>query len=123
MTTPNSGALPYRILRFLPDSTVARLAASLTQETLHPELLHDHATAAGSSGDPDRHRREGFTLQELGRLAAQAGLRMAGAYTYRIPIPDRVMQVTPRTLSRSVATLGTRPLPLGLQLYAEFTKT
>src|SRR2546426_1038697 len=76
-----------------------------------------------SSGDPDRHRREGFTLQELGRLAAQAGLRMAGAYTYRIPIPDRVMQVTPRTLSRSVATLGTRPLPLGLQLYAEFTKT
>ncbi len=123
MTTPNSGALPYRILRFLPDSTVARLAASLTQETLHPELLHDHATAAGSSCDPDRHRREGFTLQELGRLAAQAGLRMAGAYTYRIPIPDRVMQVTPRTLSRSVATLGTRPLPLGLQLYAEFTKT
>src|SRR2546427_737773 len=123
MTTPNSGALPYRILRFLPDSTVARLAASLTQETLHPELLHDHATAACSSGDPDRHRREGFTLQELGRLAAQAGLRMAGAYTYRIPIPDRVMQVTPRTLSRSVATLGTRPLPLGLQLYAEFTKT
>jgi len=26
-------------------------------------------------------------------------------------------------LSRSVAHLGTRPLPLGLQLYAEFTKT
>jgi len=48
---------------------------------------------------------------------------MAVAYTYRIPIPDRVMQVTPRVLSRSVATLGTRPLPLGLQLYAEFMKT
>jgi len=122
MTTPNSDALPYRILRFLPDSTVSRLAASLTQETLHPELLHDHAAAAGTAGHPDRHRREGFTQRELGRLGAQVGLRMAVAYTYRIPIPDRVMQVTPRALSRSVATLGTRPLPLGLQLYAEFTK-
>jgi len=122
MTTPNSDALPYRILRFLPDSTVSRLAASLTQETLHPELLHDHGAAGGPSGHPDRHRREGFTLRELGHLGAQAGLRMAVAYTYRIPIPDRVMQITPRALSRSVATLGTRPLPLGLQLYAEFTK-
>ena len=122
MTTPNSDALPYRILRFLPDSTVSRLAASLTQETLHPELLHDHAADGGPSGHPDRHRREGFTLRELGRLGAQAGLRMAVAYTYRIPIPDRVMQVTPRALSRSVATLGVHPLPLGLQLYAEFTK-
>jgi 2-polyprenyl-3-methyl-5-hydroxy-6-metoxy-1,4-benzoquinol methylase len=123
MTTPNSEALPYRLLRFLPDSTVSRLAASLTQETLHPELLHDHGAAAGPSGHPDRHRREGFTLQELGRLGAQAGLQMESAYRYRIPIPDRVMQVTPRVLSRSVAALGTRPLPLGLQLYAEFTKT
>ena len=122
MTTPNSEALPYRLLRFLPESAVSRLAASLTQETLHPELLHDHAAAAGSSVHPDRHRREGFTLRELGRLGARAGLRMAVAYTYRIPIPDRVMQVTPRALSRSVATLGTRPLPLGLQLYAEFAK-
>ena len=123
MTTPNSDALPYRILRFLPDSTVSRLAASLTQETLHPELLHDHPAAAGTSGHPDRHRREGFTLRELGRLGLQAGLRMFVAYTYRIPIPDRVMQVTPQALSRSVATLGTRPLPLGLQLYAEFAKS
>src|SRR5207245_2829916 len=80
------------------------------------------AAAARASGHPDRHRREGFTERELGRLGAQVGLRMAVAYTYRIPIPDRVMQVTPRALSRSVATLGTRPLPLGLQLYAEFTK-
>lgn len=123
MTTPNSEALPYRILRFLPESAVSRLAASLTQETLHPELLHDHAAAAGTSDHPDRHRREGFTLRELERLGAQAGLRMTVAYTYRIPIPDRVMQATPRALSRSIATLGTRPLPLGLQLYAEFTKT
>jgi 2-polyprenyl-3-methyl-5-hydroxy-6-metoxy-1,4-benzoquinol methylase len=123
MTTPNSDALPYRILRFLPDSAVSRLAASLTQETLHPELLHDHAAAAGTSGHPDRHRREGFTLRELGHLGAEAGLRMAVAHTYRIPIPDRVMQVTPRALSRSLATLGTHPLPLGLQLYAEFMKT
>src|SRR5206468_11846905 len=42
MTTPNAQALPYRILRFLPDALVSRLAASLTQETLHPELLQDH---------------------------------------------------------------------------------
>jgi len=47
---------------------------------------------------------------------------MGLAYTYRIPLPDRVMQITPRALSRSLAHLGTRPLPLGLQLYAEFTK-
>src|SRR5439155_807663 len=43
MTTPNAQALPYRILRFLPDALVSRLAASMTQETLHPELLQDHA--------------------------------------------------------------------------------
>ena len=55
-------------------------------------------------------------------LGADAGLRMGLAYTYRIPLPDRVMQITPRALSRSLAHLGTRPLPLGLQLYAEFTK-
>jgi len=121
MTTPNAQALPYRILRFLPDALVSRLAASLTQETLHPELLQDHATAECPS-HPDRHRREGFTLQELGILGARAGLRMGLAYTYRIPLPDRVMQITPRALSRSLAHLGTRPLPLGLQLYAEFTK-
>ena len=121
MTTPNAQALPYRILRFLPDALVSRLAASLTHETLHPELLQDHATA-GCPSHPDRHRREGFTLRELGVLGADAGLRMGLAYTYRIPLPDRVMQITPRALSRSLAHLGTRPLPLGLQLYAEFTK-
>ena len=122
MTTPNAQALPYRILRFLPDAAVSRLAASMTQQTLHPELLHDHAPG-GSAGHPDRHRREGFTLREIAVLGSRAGLRMGVAYTYRIPLPDRVMNITPRSLSRSVAHLGTRPLPLGLQLYAEFTKT
>ena len=122
MTTPNAQALPYRILRFLPDAAVSRLAASMTQETLHPDLLHNRA-AAGSAGHPDRHRREGFTLRELVVLGSRAGLRMDLGYTYRIPLPDRVMKITPRALSRSVAHLGTRPLPLGLQLYAEFTKT
>ncbi len=122
MTTPNAQALPYRFLRLLPDATVSRLAASMTQATLHPDLLHGQA-AAGSEGHPDRHRREGFTLREVAVLGSRAGLRMDLGYTYRIPLPDRVMNITPRALSRSVAHLGTRPLPLGLQLYAEFTKT
>jgi hypothetical protein len=48
---------------------------------------------------------------------------MLVGYTYRIPLPDRMMEVlTPRTLSRSIAALGTRPLPLGLQVYAEFAR-
>src|SRR5256712_6367558 len=72
MTTPNAQALPYRILRFLPDAAVSRLAASLAQETLHPDLLHDHA-ASGSAGHPDHHRREGFTLRELGVLGSPPG--------------------------------------------------
>lgn len=122
MTTPNAQALPYRVVRFLPDAAVSRLAASLTQETLHPDLLHDHPPSGGDAGHPDRHRREGFTLSELAVLGARAGLRMGVAYSYRIPLPDRVMKITPRALSRSLARLGTRPLPLGLQLYAEFTK-
>ena len=122
MTTPNAQALPYRILRFLPHAMVSRLAASMTQKMLHPDLLHDHGPA-GSEGHPDRHRREGFTLREIAVLGSHAGLRMDLGYTYRIPLPDRVMKITPRALSRSVAHLGTRPLPLGLQLYAEFTKT
>src|SRR3989442_139064 len=62
-----------------------------------------------SRGDPGA-RAPGRTPADHGRNPS------------RTPIPDRVMQVTPRALSRSVATLGTRPLPLGLQLYAEFTK-
>src|SRR5881296_3750287 len=107
----------------LHDAAVSRLAASMAQETLHPDLLHEHVSAAGSEGHPDRHRREGFTTREIAGLGSRAGLRMDVAYTYRIPLPDRVMKITPRAFSRSVAQLGTRPLPLGLQLYAEFTKT
>jgi 2-polyprenyl-3-methyl-5-hydroxy-6-metoxy-1,4-benzoquinol methylase len=122
MTTPNAGALPYRFLRFLPESVVRKLAASCTQTKLHPELLHDHGEAKGDR-DPDRHRREGFTLPELRAVAADVGLRTVASYTYRFPIPDRVMSITPRALSRSVARLGTRPLPLGLQLFAEFERS
>lgn len=121
MTTPNAKALPYRILRFLPDAAVRKLAASLTAPGLHPELRHDHRSAEGG-GHPDEHRREGFTLREVKTLASHAGLRMDVAYTYRIPVPDRVMGMTPRRISRSLASLGTHPLPLGLQVYAEFTK-
>src|SRR5437667_197631 len=90
-------------------------------ECLHPELLHDHA-AAGPAHHPDRHRREGFTIAELEGLGDLTGMRMQRAYTYRIPIPDRVMGLTPRRLSRRIASLGTRRLPLGLQLYAEFMR-
>lgn len=122
MTTPNAKALPYRMQRFLPERVVRKLAASCTQESLHPELL-DHHGALGTDRDPDRHRREGFTLPEVQAHAARVGLRMAVGYTYRIPLPDRVMAITPRVLSRSLATWGTRPLPLGLQLFAEFEKS
>src|SRR5207247_715707 len=94
MTTPNAQALPYRILRFLPHAMVSRLAASMTQKMLHPDLLHDHGPA-GSEGHPDRHRREGFTLREIAILGSRAGLRMDLGYTYRIPLPDRVMKITP----------------------------
>lgn len=121
MTTPNAEALTYRMLRFLPHAAVDKLAASLVHECLHPDLLHDHG-ASGPAQHPDRHRREGFTIAELGGLGDQAGMRMQKAYTYRIPIPDRVMGLTPRRLSRRLANLGTRRLPLGLQLYAEFLR-
>jgi 2-polyprenyl-3-methyl-5-hydroxy-6-metoxy-1,4-benzoquinol methylase len=121
MTTPNAEALPYRFLRFLPEGLVRKLAASCTQTKLHPELL-DHDGEAEGGHDPDRHRREGFTLPQLRAAAADVGLRIVSSYTYRFPLPDRVMSITPRALSQSVATLGTRPLPLGLQLFAEFER-
>jgi 2-polyprenyl-3-methyl-5-hydroxy-6-metoxy-1,4-benzoquinol methylase len=122
LTTPNREALPYRILHLFPESAVQKLAAAWTQESLHPELIH-HDGTAGPQGHPDRHRREGFTVAEVDALGASVGLRMLVGYTYRIPLPDRMMEVlTPRTLSRSIAALGTRPLPLGLQVYAEFAR-
>lgn len=122
ITTPNAKALPYRMLRLLPERAVRKLAASWTQESLHPDLLH-HPGAMGTDRDPDRHRREGFALPEVQAHAARVGLRMAVGYTYRIPLPDRVMAIIPRILSRPLATWGTRPLPLGLQLFAEFEKS
>lgn len=121
MTTPNAGALPYRILRYLPDAAVRKLAASLTQSNLHPELLGGPGEPA-TAGHPDQHRREGFTLREVEALGKRCGLYMLVGYTYRIPLPDRVMGAAPRRFSRSLARLGAHPLPLGLQLYAEFAK-
>jgi len=121
MTTPNAEALPYRLLRFLPDSVVRNLAGPLTHEALHPELLHDpeHAT---TPSHPDEHRREGFTLSELESLGALTDLRVIRRFTYRIPLPDRLMNAVPRRFSRRLARFGTRPLPMGLQLYAEFER-
>ena len=121
LTTPNAKALPYRILRFLPNAAVHTLAAVLTRPGLHPELRHEPGPAGGGS-HPDQHRREGFTLREVESLASHAGLRMRVAYTYRIPLPDRVMEMTPQRVARPLAGFGTHPLPFGLQIYAEFTK-
>ena len=122
LTTPNREALPYRVLHLFPDSTVRKWAATWTQESLHPELVDSHGTA-GPKTHPVRHRREGFSVAEVEALGTSAGLPMLRGYTYRIPLPDRLMEIlTPRTFSRSVAAIGTRPLPMGLQIYAEFAK-
>ena len=122
LTTPNREALLYRILHLFPESAVEKLASTWTQESLHPDLLHDHGTR-GPRGHPDRHRREGFTVAEVESLGTSVGLRLLVGYTYRIPLPDRMMEaLTPRLLSRSMAALGTRPLPFGLQVYAEFAR-
>src|SRR5207302_10517749 len=103
LTTPDREALPYRILHLFPDSAVQKLASTWTQESLHPDLLHDHGTG-GPRGHPDRHRREGFTVAEVEALGTSAGLRLLAGYTYRIPLPDRMMEaLTPRLLSRSMA--------------------
>ena len=120
MTTPNARSLPYRILPFLPPVAVEKLAVSLTRKTLHPDLI-PHSTEPGESLHPDRHRREGFSLREVQAIAERVGLRMLVGYTYRIPLPDRVMAIAPRRLSRGLARLGTQRLPMALQLYAEFT--
>src|SRR5437660_11208424 len=122
MTAPNRNAVPYRILQYVPESAVQKLASTWTQESLHPDLLHDHGTR-GPRGHPDRHRREGFTVAEGEALGTSAGLRHLAGYHYRIPLPDRMMEaLTPRRLSRSMASFGTRSLPFGLQVYGEFTR-
>lgn len=120
VTTPNAEAMPYRILRFLPNAVVSKLASALTQPELHPQLCH-HDSSPRGHGHPDYHRREGFTLRELKLLTLHAGLLIRVAYTYRIPLPDKVMKLIPRRLSRLTASFGARPFPLGLQLYAQFT--
>src|SRR5437667_1601396 len=114
LTTPNREALPYRILHLFPESAVQKMASSWTQESLHPDLLHDRGTR-GPRGHPDRHRREGFTVAEVEALGTSVGLRLLLGYTYRIPLPDRMMEaLTPRLLSRPMPGLGARPLPYGL---------
>src|SRR5204862_6243228 len=75
LTTPNREALLYRILHHFPESAVEKLASTWTQESLHPDLLHDHGTR-GPRGHPDRHRREGFTVAEVEALGTSVGLRL-----------------------------------------------
>lgn len=116
MTTPNADALPYRVLKLLPKRTVRRLAASLTAGHLHPDLLDRHPS------HPDEHRREGFSFRELEGLGARCSLTMVAGWTYRIPLPDKIMARTPRRLARPLASWGAHPLPLGLQLFAEFAR-
>src|SRR5207247_11348228 len=101
---------------------VDEAGATAAQESLQPALLPDRGTR-GPRGHPDRHRRECFTVAEVEALGTSVGLRLLVGYTYRIPLPDRMMEaLTPRLLSRSMAALGTRPLPFGLQVYAEFAR-
>jgi len=116
MTTPNLEALPLRLLKILPRPVVRRFAASLAQEHLHPELLSRRPS------HPDEHRREGFTLRELTDLGKQASLRLVEGHAYRIPLPDKLMRRTPKRLARRLARMGTREIPLGLQLYCEFAR-
>lgn len=117
MTTPNAEALPYRVLHHLPKPLVARLAASLTQENLHPELLSSSAPS-----HPDQHRREGFALRDLADLGEACALRMVVGYTYRVPLPDKLIGWAPGGLARRLAAWGTQRIPLGLQIYCEFRR-
>ncbi len=117
MTTPNVEALPFLLLKILPDPIVKKFAASLTQEHLHPELLSRTPT------HPDEHRREGFTMRDLVSLGSRAFLRLVEGYSYRIPLPDKLMDRTPKRFAKGLARLGMQNIPLGLQLYCEFSRT
>src|SRR5207247_4970424 len=86
LTTPNRAALPYRILHLFPESAVQKLASSWTQESLHPDLLHDHGTR-GPQGHPDRHRREGFTVAEVESPGTSGGLRLPLGLPAPRPLP------------------------------------
>lgn len=116
LTTPHTGALPYRVLRRLPKALVRRLAETLTSQHLHPEILDL------TPSNPDDHRREGFTLGELEGMARENSLNLAEGFTYRIPLPDKVMRLVPPALAQSLAKTGAKPFPLGLEVYCEFVR-
>lgn len=116
VTTPNSAALPYRLLNVLPKPLVRGLARLFTQETLHPGLLSCTPT------HPDHHRREGFTLAELQSLGQRCSLALVEGHTYRIPLPDRLLGLAPRSLAWLLAAWGSEPIPLGLEVFGEFER-
>ncbi len=116
VTTPNVGALPYRLLGILPEGLVRKLSKNLTQATLHPELLGCRPT------HPDHHRREGFALVELRGLAAACSLQMVRGHTYRIPLPDRLLNWVPSAWAKRLAVWGSRPIPLGLEVFCELAR-
>jgi len=116
ITTPNSGALPYLVLKVLPKGLANRVLGRWLQPTLHPEIV------GGAHGHPDDHKREGFTLDELQRGASEEGFETEHLYTYRIPAPDKMLDLLPYRVSARLAALGAHPLPGGLELFAVFRK-
>ena len=116
VTTPNSGALPYLALKVLPKRLANRVLGRWVQQNLHPEIV------GGARGHPDDHKREGFTLDELERGATAEGFETERLYTYRIPAPDKMLDLLPHRVSARLAALGAHPLPGGLELFAVFRK-
>jgi len=116
MTTPNSGALPYLALRLLPKRVAHRVLGRWVQQNLHPEIV------GGAHGHPDDHKREGFTLDELERGAKAERFETEELFTYRIPAPDKMLDLFPHRISALLAALGAHPLPGGLELFAVFRK-
>lgn len=116
LTTPHRGALPYRFLRRMPKALVHRLAERFTMPHLHPDIL------GLTPSHPDDHRREGFTLDELEGMARESSLNLEEGFTYRIPLPDKLMRFVPSALAPSLAKTGAKPFPLGLEVYCEFVR-
>ena len=112
LTTPNSKALPYLFLGFLPHSVQSRLLRRWVQGNLHPELL-------GTSSDhPDAHKREGFSEGDIRGLAGGEGFFVESCFTYRIPAPDKLLSFLPRGFADRLARSAARPLPGGLEVFA-----
>lgn len=117
LTTPHTGALPYRFLRRMPKALVQRLGERLTAQHLHPGILERTPT------NPDDHRHEGFTLRELMGMGRTASLYLREGFAYRIPLPDKVMRFMPSVLAEGIGKTWARPFPLGLEVYCEFVRT